>query len=82
MAEIERAGDNRVDAILFAPVFGKSVAGEIVSDGQGLDKLRAACLKAAPVPVYALGGLTLANADACIEAGASGIAGIRLFHTL
>jgi thiamine-phosphate pyrophosphorylase len=82
MAEVERARDNCVDAILFAPVFGKSVAGEIVSNGQGLDKLRAACLKAAPVPVYALGGVTLANADACLEAGASGIAGIRLFHTL
>jgi thiamine-phosphate pyrophosphorylase len=82
VAEVERARDNRVDAILFAPVFGKSVAGEIVSGGQGLDKLRAACRKAAPVPVYALGCVTSANADDCLKAGASGIAGIRLFHTL
>jgi thiamine-phosphate pyrophosphorylase len=82
LAEVEQARENRVDAILFAPVFGKSVAGEIVVPGQGLDHLRAACAAAAPVPVYALGGVTLDNAPACLEAGAAGIAGIRLFHTL
>jgi thiamine-phosphate pyrophosphorylase len=69
-----------IHAILFAPVFGKSVAGEIVSPAQGLDRLRAACAAAALVPVYALGGVTLDNAPACLEAGAVGIAGIRLFH--
>ena len=79
LAEVEQAREDRVDAILFAPVFGKSVAGEIAVPGQGLQKLRAACLSAAPVPVYALGGVTSADAPACLEAGAAGIAGIRLF---
>jgi thiamine-phosphate pyrophosphorylase len=80
LAEVARARDNRVDAILFAPVFGKSVAGQIVSRGQGLDQLRAACTTAAPTHVYALGGVTLENAPACLQAGAAGIAGIRLFQ--
>lgn len=74
--------DGRVDAILFAPVFGKVVAGTIVSAAQGLDRLHAACIAAGPTPVYALGGVTLENAKACLLAGAEGIAGIRLFHDL
>jgi thiamine-phosphate pyrophosphorylase len=80
LAEVARASDSRVDAILFAPVFGKSVAGEMVTLAQGLDQLRAACTVAASTPVFALGGVTLENAPACVEAGAVGIAGIRLFH--
>jgi thiamine-phosphate pyrophosphorylase len=79
LAQVEQAREDRVDAILFAPIFGKSVAGEIAVPGQGLQKLRAACLRAAPVTVYALGGVTSADAPACLEAGAAGIAGIRLF---
>jgi thiamine-phosphate pyrophosphorylase len=82
LAEVARARDNRVDGILFAPVFGKIIAGEIVTPGRGLDQLRAACTAAAPTPVYALGGVTLENAPSCLEAGALGIAGIRLFHDL
>src|ERR1700733_16049759 len=55
LAEVARASDNHVDAILFAPVFEKIVAGHIVSAGQGLDELRAARTAAAPIPVHALG---------------------------
>jgi thiamine-phosphate pyrophosphorylase len=80
LAEVARARENRVDAILFAPVFGKSVAGQIVSPGQGLDQLHAACIAADATPVYALGGVTLENSSDCLHAGATGVAGIRLFH--
>ena len=67
--------------MVFAPVFEKG--GE---RGVGLEALRAAC-RASPdaspavtLPVLALGGVTLDNAQACLEAGAAGIAGIRLFQ--
>jgi thiamine-phosphate pyrophosphorylase len=82
LAEVARARDNRVDAILFAPVFEKIISGQIIAPGRGLAELRAACTAAAPAPIYALGGVTLENAPACIDAGAAGIAGIRLFHDL
>ncbi len=62
LVEVERARNQQADAILFAPVFEKSVAGQIVTPGTGLDRLREACASAAPIPVYALGGVTLENA--------------------
>jgi thiamine-phosphate pyrophosphorylase len=81
LAEVRQARQNQVDAILFAPIFEKSVAGHQISTGLGLEPLHAACSAASPIPVYALGGVTMENAPACREAGASGIAGIRLFHS-
>lgn len=81
LEEVHHACGNQVDAILFAPVFEKIVAGQIVTPVQGIDRLRAACLAASPIPVYALGGVTLETTPSCLDAGAAGIAGIRLFHT-
>jgi thiamine-phosphate pyrophosphorylase len=81
LEEVHRARVNQADAILFAPVFEKIVAGQTITPGQGIDRLRAACLAASPIPVYALGGVTPENAPACLDAGAAGIAGIRLFHS-
>lgn len=64
------------DLAVFAPVFEKKDAKQV--QPQGLDALRDACK--ARIPVFALGGVTLENAAPCIEAGAAGIAGIRLFQ--
>jgi thiamine-phosphate pyrophosphorylase len=80
LEDVRRAHQNKSDAILFAPVFEKIIAGEISTPGQGLERLRAACTAASPIPVYALGGVTLENARSCLDAGAAGIAGIRLFQ--
>jgi thiamine-phosphate pyrophosphorylase len=80
LEDLHRARIENVDAILFAPVFEKPLPNQQTLPGRGLDQLRAACLAAAPIPVYALGGVTLENAPSCLEAGATGIAGIRLFH--
>jgi thiamine-phosphate pyrophosphorylase len=80
LEDIQCARSDNVSAILFAPVFEKPLPNQQTIPGQGLDQLRAACHAAAPIPVYALGGVNLENASGCLEAGAAGIAGIRLFH--
>ena len=79
LAEVE-AARNHADLILFSPIFEKSAAGKLTTPGQGLEALRRAASAASPTPVYALGGVTPQNAPSCLETGASGIAGIRLFH--
>lgn len=78
---VQRACENRADAILFAPVFEKVIVVGKALQGLGLEKLHEACTAATRVPVYALGGVTKENAPACLKAGAAGIAGIRLFHS-
>jgi thiamine-phosphate pyrophosphorylase len=74
--EVRRAASDRADFAVFAPVYEKKVGREASS--AGLEQLREACKQ--KVPVLALGGVTLENARACLEAGAAGIAGIRLFQ--
>lgn len=68
------------DLILFAPVFEKRAGGEVVAEGVGLEALRQACTIAGDIPVFALGGVDAANAQSCVDAGASGVAGIRMFQ--
>lgn len=69
----------RSSLLLFAPVFGKMVAGFEVQAGQGLAALKQAVEHAGSTPVLALGGVTAQNAAACVAAGAAGIASIRMF---
>jgi thiamine-phosphate pyrophosphorylase len=74
--EVARAELSGADFAIFAPVFEKKDAPEMKP--AGLDSLRRACQQR--IPVVALGGITLENAGACLDAGAAGIAGIRLFQ--
>lgn len=74
--DVIRAANDRANFAVFAPVFEKRDRPE--TQPAGLAALREACK--ANIPVLALGGVTLENASACLEAGAEGIAGIRLFQ--
>lgn len=75
-AEVAHAAANGASFAVFAPVFEKKDTPEVRP--VGLTQLTEACR--ADIPVLALGGITLQNAKSCLEAGASGIAAIRLFQ--
>jgi thiamine-phosphate pyrophosphorylase len=80
VAEVASAEAHGADFAVFAPVFEKGGA----VNSEGLEQLRQICHRsesAQPaMPVLALGGITLENARQCVEAGAAGIAAIRLFQ--
>ena len=82
LEEVQRAREERADLIVFGPVFEKQADGRRVREGCGLDTLAQAVKAGAPLPVLALGGVTAANAEECIAAGACGIAGIRMFASV
>jgi thiamine-phosphate pyrophosphorylase len=76
--EVALAAANGANFAVFAPVFGKKDTQGSEVPAAGLEQLRKACK--ASIPVLALGGVNLANARSCLEAGAAGIAAIRLFQ--
>lgn len=74
--EVQAAESQGADFALFAPVFQKRDAPRVRASG--LAELQRVCRH--NVPILALGGVTLENARDCMDAGAAGIAGIRLFQ--
>jgi thiamine-phosphate pyrophosphorylase len=74
--EVSQAAAEGADFAVFAPVFEKKDAPN--TQPTGLAVLKEACL--VKIPVLALGGVTLSNAQSCLDAGAAGIAAIRLFQ--
>jgi thiamine-phosphate pyrophosphorylase len=74
--EVGEAEHQGADFAVFAPVFEKKDSPGVRP--VGLEALQQACRH--KIPVLALGGVTLGNARACLDAGAAGIAGIRLFQ--
>lgn len=73
---VRDAAQDGADFVVFSPVFEKQDNSS--ARVAGLDLLARACRHG--VPVFALGGVTLDNAHSCLEMGAAGIAGIRLFQ--
>jgi thiamine-phosphate pyrophosphorylase len=80
VAEVACAESHGASFAVFGPVFEKS--GSASTDG--LEQLRRICHRKdaaqPPMPVWALGGISLENAQQCLAAGAAGIAAIRLFQ--
>jgi thiamine-phosphate pyrophosphorylase len=72
--EVRRAAGEGADFVVLGPVYASPGKGPPV----GLRALEQAARES--VPVLALGGITLENAPACLQAGAAGIAAIRLFE--
>jgi len=76
VADVQRAERDGANFAVLAPIFEKVDTG---TKGIGLEVLREACAKS-QIPVLALGGVNLVNTPACLNAGAAGIAGIRLYQ--
>jgi thiamine-phosphate pyrophosphorylase len=76
LADVHKAEQEGTTFAVLGPIFGKQSTP--AAQPLGLDVLKTACQ--GKLPVFALGGLTLENARNCLDAGASGIAAIRLFQ--
>jgi len=74
--DVRRAAADGADFVLFGPVLEKQGAAQI--GPISLENLRRTCKE--KIPVLALGGVTVENAQSCLDAGAAGISGIRLFQ--
>jgi len=72
------AEKNGADYVIFGPVF-ETPSKLAFGPPQGLQRLAEVC-NSLSIPVVAIGGITLENAQKCASAGASGIAAIRLFQ--
>jgi thiamine-phosphate pyrophosphorylase len=82
LGDVRIAREEKADLVLFAPVFDKPASSRESlpgTSGQGLGMLKYACEAAGEMPIFALGGVTAANASLCVSAGVAGVAGIRLF---
>jgi thiamine-phosphate pyrophosphorylase len=89
LGEVLSAEGHGADFVVFGPVFGKQGSAEPAVGVQELSRVsrRAGTVDARleagqglTMPVFALGGVTEANACQCIASGAAGIAGIRMFQ--
>src|SRR6266446_4258628 len=76
VTDVLRTESEKADFAVFGPVFGKR--GTAGTSSAGLAALHEACR--AKIPVLALGGVTIENVASCLDAGAAGVAGIRLFQ--
>ena len=78
LEDAKSAAVGGADYLFFGPVFA-TPSKTAFGAPQGIELLAEVC-RVVSVPVLAIGGVTLENFSACVAAGASGIAAIRLFQ--
>ena len=72
LPEAQQAKEDGADYIFFSPIF--PTPSKPNHPGIGLDALSHVCKELAPLPVYALGGITPDRVQSCFMAGAYGVA--------
>ena len=78
LEEARAARDGGADFAVFGPVFD-TPSKRAYGPPAGLERLTEAARALAPFPLLAVGGVTRANFQQVLEAGARGVAAIRLF---
>jgi thiamine-phosphate pyrophosphorylase len=78
LEDVREAADAGASYVIFGPVFD-TPSKRAYGPPAGIAQLAAACA-AANIPVLAIGGVDLQNAGECLQAGAAGIAAIRMFQ--
>jgi thiamine-phosphate pyrophosphorylase len=73
------ARDTGADFVVFGPVF-ETTSKRAFGQPQGTEKLRELTTALGEFPVVAIGGIRVEQVDDCFEAGASGVAAIRLLN--
>jgi thiamine-phosphate pyrophosphorylase len=78
LEDARAAASDAADYLIFGPVF-ETPSKMKFGAPLGVERLREVC-RDTRIPVLAIGGIDSANAAKCFEAGAAGIAAIRLFQ--
>ena len=79
VAEAQAAKSGGADFVVFGPVF-ETESKRVFGEPQGPEKLAEVTASVPELPVIAVGGISLGNFQQCLEAGAAGIAAIRLLN--
>jgi thiamine-phosphate pyrophosphorylase len=80
LVEAQAARAAGADFVVFGPVF-ETESKRAYGAPQGPEKLREVTRALSEFPVVAIGGITLENFSECFEAGARGVAAIRMLNT-
>jgi thiamine-phosphate pyrophosphorylase len=77
LTEALAARESGANFIVFGPIFD-TPAKSSLGNATGLDELSRVIEAVSPLPVLALGGITIDKVGRCLQAGAQGVAAIRM----
>jgi thiamine-phosphate pyrophosphorylase len=79
VAEAKMARSGGADFVVFGPVFDTE-SKRVFGEPQGVIKLAEVAAAIPELPVIAVGGISMDNFSDCVDAGAAGVAAIRLLN--